>query len=116
MALAFGSTGDGSLTRSVAALLDVLAQGMTPQQAIDAPALGGFEFTRGPPPEVRAIVGEGEFSEAYLKRLKDQGQSARAFNPGRGYWLAVSIDLNTGVRRAGAMREFPMLAGGAAGY
>ena len=114
--LAFGSTGDGSMSRSIAALLSVLGKGMTPQQAIDAPALGGFEFTPGPPAAIRAVVGEGEFGEVVLKQLRDQGQSVRALNAGRGYWLAVSIDPNTGVRRAGAMREFPSLGGGALGY
>jgi gamma-glutamyltranspeptidase/glutathione hydrolase len=116
VALAFGSTGNGSMTRSIAALLSVLGQGMTPQQAIDAPALGGFEFVPGPRAGIRAIVGQGEFSEAYLKQLQDLGQSVRAFNAGRGYWLGVSIDPSTGIRRAGAMREFPMLGGGALGY
>ena len=116
VALAFGSTGNGSMTRSIAALLSVLGQGMTPQQAIDAPALGGFEFVRGPRAGIQAIVGQGEFSEAFLKQVQDLGQSVRAFNAGRGYWLGVSIDPNTSIRRAGAMREFPMLGGGALGY
>lgn len=61
-------------------------------------------------------MGQGEFSEEYLKRLQDQGPSVRALNAGRGYWLGVSIDPNTGLRRAGAMHEFPMLGGGALGY
>jgi gamma-glutamyltranspeptidase/glutathione hydrolase len=116
VALAFGSTGNGSMTRSIAALLSVLGQGMTPQQAIDAPALGGFEFVPGPRAGIRAIVGQGEFSETFLKQLQELGQSVRALNAGRGYWLGVSIDPETGVRRAGAMREFPMLGGGALGY
>jgi gamma-glutamyltranspeptidase/glutathione hydrolase len=116
VALAFASTGAGSSTRSIAALLSVLGKGMTPQQAIDAPALGSFEIMPGVPPELVATVGEGEFSEAYLQSLRDLGQGTNPSNAMRGYWLGVSIDLKTGLRRAGAMREFPQLNGIAVGY
>ena len=116
VALGFGSAGSGSGTRSIAALLSVLGHGMTPQQAIDAPALGSFEFVPGVPPELAATVGEGDFSDAYLKSLSDLGQITKPSNATRGYWLGVSIDPKTGLRRAGAMREFPQLGGGAAGY
>jgi gamma-glutamyltranspeptidase/glutathione hydrolase len=116
VAVAFGSTGSGSSTRSIAALLSVLGHGMTPQQAIDAPALGGFEFAPGPPSELTAIVGEGEFSEAYLESLGELGQAAKPQNSGRGYWLGVSIDPESGVRHAGVLREFPQLGGGGIGY
>jgi len=114
--LGFGSAGTGSSTRSIAALLSVLGHGMTPQQAIDAPALGSFEFVPGVPPELAATVGEGDFSETFLKSLEDLGQITKPSNATRGYWLGVSIDQKTGLRRAGAMREFPQAGGGAAGY
>jgi gamma-glutamyltranspeptidase/glutathione hydrolase len=116
VALGFGSTGSGSGVRSIAALLSVLGHGMTPQQAIDAPALGAFNVVQGVPPELAATVGEGDFSDAYLKSLSDLGQLTVPWNALRGYWLGVSIDPKTGLRRAGAMREFPQLGGGAAGY
>jgi gamma-glutamyltranspeptidase/glutathione hydrolase len=116
VALGFGSTGSGSGTRSLAALLSVLGHGMTPQQAIDAPALGSFVLVPGVPPELAMTVGEGDFSDAYLKTLEDLGQATTPSNVTRGYWLGVWIDPRTGLRRAGAMREFPQLAGGAAGY
>ena len=112
----FGATGIGSMTRSIAVLLNVLGHGMTPQQAIDEPSLGGFEFEHGPPPEVVATVGQGEFDEAYLRSLRELGQSTRISNSARGYWLGVAIDPKTGTRHAGVMREFPQLAGGAVGY
>ena len=89
---------------------------MTPQQAIDAPALGAFEIVPGVSPEVVATVGEGDFSEAYLKSLRDLGQGTKPSNATRGYWLGVAIDPETGIRRAGSMREFPQLAGKAVGY
>lgn len=104
------------MTRSIAVLLNVLGHGMTPQEAIDEPSLGGFEFERGPPPEVVATVGQGEFDEAYLKSLRELGQGTRISNSARGYWLGVAIDPKTGTRHAGIMREFPQLAGGAVGY
>jgi len=113
--LGFGATGIGSMTRSIAVLLNVLGHGMTPQEAIDEPSLGGFEFEPGPPPEVVATVGQGEFDEAYLKSLRELGQGTRVSNSARGYWLGVAID-PTGMRHAGIMREFPQLAGGAVGY
>ena len=114
--LGFGSTGIGSMTRSVAVLLNVLGHGMTPQEAIDEPSVGGFQFDRGPPPEVLATVGRGEFDDAYLDSLHELGQGTRVSNSARGYWLGVAIDPKTGVRRAGIIREFPQLAGGAVGY
>ena len=114
--LGFGATGIGSMTRSIAVLLNVLGHGMTPQEAIDEPSLGGFELERGPPPEVVATVGRGEFDEAYLKSLRELGQGTRISNSARGYWLGVAIDATTGTRHAGIMREFPQLAGGAVGY
>lgn len=114
--LGFGSTGSGSGTRSIAALLSVLGHGMTPQQAIDAPALGAFDIVQGVPPELAATVGAGDFSDAYLKSLEDLGQITKPSNALRGYWLGVAIDSKTRLRRAGALREFPQLRGGAAGY
>jgi gamma-glutamyltranspeptidase/glutathione hydrolase len=114
--LGFGATGIGSMPRSIAILLNVLGHGMTPQEAIDEPSLGGFELERGPPPEVVVTVGQGELDEAYLKALRELGQGTRVSNSARGYWLGVAIDPNTGTRHAGIMREFPQLAGGAVGY
>lgn len=114
--LGFGATGLGSMTRSIAVLLNVLGHGMTPQEAIDEPSLGDFEFNRGPPPEVVATVGQGEFEDAYLNSLRELGQGTRVSNSARGYWLGVAIDPKTGMRHAGIMREFPQLAGGAVGY
>ena len=116
VALGFGSTGSGSGPRSIAALLSVLGHGMTPQQAIDTPALGAFDVVDGVPPELAPTVGEGDFSATYLKALEDLGQITKPSNALRGYWLGISIDPKTGLRRAGAMREFPQLRGGAAGY
>lgn len=114
--LGFGSTGIGSMTRSIAILLNVLGHGMTPQEAIDEPSLGGFELERGPPPEVVVTVGEREFDAAYLQSLRELGQGTRISSSARGYWLGVAIDPKTAARRAGIMREFPQLAGGAVGY
>jgi gamma-glutamyltranspeptidase/glutathione hydrolase len=114
--LGFGTLGIGSMTRSIAVLLNVLGHGMTPQEAIDEPSLGGFEGERGPPPAVLATVGRGEFDEAYLSSLRELGQGTRISNSARGYRLGVAIDPKTGTRRAGVMREFPQLAGGAVGY
>jgi gamma-glutamyltranspeptidase/glutathione hydrolase len=114
--LGFGASGLGSMPRSIAVLLNVLGHGMTPQEAIDEPSLGRFEYDRGPPPQVVATVGQGEFEEAYLKSLRELGQGTRVSNEARGYWLGVAIDPKTGTRHAGIMREFPQLAGGAVGY
>jgi gamma-glutamyltranspeptidase/glutathione hydrolase len=114
--LAFGSIGSGSQTRTLAALISVLGRGMTPQQAIDAPALGGFEYSPGPPPKFTGIVGIGEFDAAYIQAMRDLGQELKVDDAGRGYWVGVSIDPETAMLRAGTLREFPSSGGGAAAY
>jgi gamma-glutamyltranspeptidase / glutathione hydrolase len=114
--LGFGAIGSGLHMRSFVALVSVLGRGLTPQQAIDEPSLGGFNFGRGGPSDIAGIVGQNEFSADYLKTIRDLGQKVNEDNGARGYWIGISIDPKTGTRHAGIAREIAVGGGGAAGY
>jgi gamma-glutamyltranspeptidase / glutathione hydrolase len=50
--LGFGDAGFGVHMRTIAALVSVLGKGMTPQQAINAPSIGGFVISKAAAGEV----------------------------------------------------------------
>jgi gamma-glutamyltranspeptidase/glutathione hydrolase len=112
--LGFSGIGSGLNVRSLGALLDTLAHGMTPHQAIASPALGGLDFSRAADGEIGANVGAGELSDKYLQELRDLGQSVREDDLQRGYWIAIGIDASSGLR-GGALREM-QIGGSAQGY
>jgi gamma-glutamyltranspeptidase / glutathione hydrolase len=117
--LGFGATGSGAHMRTFAALVSVLGKGMTPQQAINAPSIGGFALSKEASggSTLSGIVGVGDFDGAYLKELRDLGQSVKEDNAARGYWIGVSIDQMNGTLHGGALREFDAGGNGiAVGY
>jgi gamma-glutamyltranspeptidase/glutathione hydrolase len=114
-ALGFGAAGYGAHMRTIAALVSVLGKGMTPQQAINAPSIGGFAPTKAAAGEVTGTVAVGDFDEAYLKELRDLGQPVNEDDAARGYWIGVSIDQKGGTLHSGALREFNS-SGMAVGY
>jgi len=111
----FGAAGSGAHLRTLAALVSVLGKGMTPQQAINAPSIGGFDFSKAAAGEVTGTVGVGDFHDAYLNELRDLGQPVKEDNAARGYWIGVSIDPMNGTLHGGALRELN-LGGIAVGY
>lgn len=113
--LGFGAAGFGGHMRTIAALVSVLGKGMTPQQAINAPSIGGFTVSKQSAGEVTGTVAAGDFDETYLKELRDLGQPVEEDNAARGYWIGVSIDPMNGTLHGGALRELN-LDGIAVGY
>jgi len=114
-ALGFSCIGVGVPSRTLGALIDTLGFGMTPRQAIASPAHGGFDFSKAASGEIAAVIGKGEFSEDYLRRLHELGQTTLEDDLQRGYWIAIGIDASSGARRGGALREMHG-GGGAVGY
>lgn len=109
--LAFGSIGSGLHIRTVAALIGVLDFAQTPQQAINEPSLGSFEFggTR------KLTVGRDELTPQQLQAVRDLGQEVAENDPLRGYWIGIQIDPHTRELHGGSIRELA-LGGRAVGY
>ncbi len=114
-ALGFSSIGSGLISRTLGALMDTLAHGMTPEQAIASPAHGGFDYSKAQSGEIGALVGTGEFKPDYLKKLNDLGQVTREDDAQRGYWIGVAIASGSPRLRGGALRELN-IGGAAEGY
>ena len=100
--------------RTLGAVVDTLGFGMTPQQAIASPAHGGFDYSRAASGEIAAVIGTGEFSDDYLRRLHELGQTTREDDLQRGYWIGIGIGAG-GLKRGGELREM-RAGGGAIGY
>jgi gamma-glutamyltranspeptidase len=109
--MAFGSIGSGLHIRTVASLLGVIDFKLTPQQAINQPSLGCFEFGGVD----KLTVGTKEFAPEYLQAVRDLGQNVIESDPLRGYWIGIQIDATTGALHGGAIRELAM-GGRAVGY
>jgi gamma-glutamyltranspeptidase / glutathione hydrolase len=109
--LGFGSIGSGLHIRTLACLIGVLDFGLTPQEAINAPSLGMFNFVGAK----ELTVGTKEFSEEYLQSLRGMGLPVVESDPLRGYWLGIQIDGATRELRGGTIRELA-LGGRAVGY
>jgi gamma-glutamyltranspeptidase/glutathione hydrolase len=109
--MAFGSIGSGLHIRTVGSLLAVLDFGLTPQQAINEPSIGCFEFGGID----RLTVGTKEFAPAFLQAVRDLGQDVIENDSLRGYWIGIQIDSATRELHGGAIRELAM-GGRAVGY
>jgi len=113
--LGFSGIGSGLAQRTLGALLDILAHGKSPQQAIASPAHGGFDYSKAASGEIAALVGAREFSADYLARLTELGQNTREDDAQRGYWIGIAVSGNAPRLHGGELREMKM-GGGAAGY
>jgi gamma-glutamyltranspeptidase/glutathione hydrolase len=109
--MAFGSIGSGLHIRTVGSLMAVLDFGLTPQQAINEPSIGCFEFGGID----RLTVGTKEFAPEFLAAVRALGQDVIESDPLRGYWIGVQIDPVTRELHGGAIRELA-LGGRAVGY
>jgi len=113
--LGFSGIGSGLAQRTLGALLDILAHGKSPQQAIASPAHGGFDYSKAASGEIGALVGKGEFSADYLRQLQEMGQATQEDDAQRGYWIGIALDERKPRLRGGELREMKM-GGGAVGY
>lgn len=111
--MGFSSIGAGLHARTVTALISVLDFGMTPQQAIDEPSLGGFTF--GEDGASVLTVGKDEFKREFIAQVGKLGQQLVENDQMRGYWIGVQIDQKTGELHGGAVRGLAM-GGRAVGY
>lgn len=117
--LGFASIGAGLHQRTIAALTSVMDFGMTPQEAIDAPAFGLQIFSADPAnaPHLGQTFGEGELADEMKAELEAMGMTIQETNKMRGYWIGIMIDPETGELRGGGPREFDIAMGGrAVGY
>lgn len=113
--LGFSAIGSGLTLRTLGALLDILAHGKSPQEAQDAPSVGGLDYTHAARGEFGVTVGNGDLDAKYLAELRDMGQPVKEDDAQRGYWLGIAIGQQAPRLRAGEARELP-LGGGAVGY
>ncbi len=114
--LGFASIGAGLHQRTTAALISVLDFGMTPQQAIDAPAFGFTEFTAQGTGGAQTM-GKGDLSPEMIAEVAELGMEIKEEDSTRGYWIGIMIDPETGELRGGGPREFAITMGGrAVGY
>lgn len=102
--MTFGSIGSGLHIRTIGSLVAVLDFGLTPQQAINEPSLGCFEFGGID----KLTVGAREFSPEFLQALRDLGQDVIENDPLRGYWIGIQIDPKTRELHGGAIRELAL--------
>ncbi|NIB38676.1 hypothetical protein HBA55_03710 [Pseudomaricurvus alkylphenolicus] len=111
--LGFASIGAGLHQRTVSSLISVLDFGMTPQQAINAPAWGHVSFT--PTGDVAAQeFGEGDLSTDMIEAVKAMGMDIVENNSTRGYWIGIQLDPETGILNGGSPRAFDISMGGRA--
>jgi gamma-glutamyltranspeptidase/glutathione hydrolase len=114
--LGFASIGAGLHQRTTAALVSVLDFGMSPQQAIDAPAFGFTDFSKGGMGGAQTM-GKGELSPEMIAEVAELGMEIKEEDSTRGYWIGIMIDPQTGELRGGGPREFALTMGGrAVGY
>lgn len=107
--LAFASIGAGLHQRTISGLIGVLQHGQTPQEAINAPALGLYDPFRH-----AQTVAAGEFDAAMLERAKALGLETIEDNSMRGYWIAIRRDPETGELSGGSPRSLDVAMGGRA--
>jgi gamma-glutamyltranspeptidase len=113
--LGFSAIGSGLAQRTLGALLDILAHGKSPQQAITSPAHGGLDYSKAAAGEIGALVGAAEFPADYLDQLRALGQNSLPDDAQRGYWIAIAVDGASPRLRGGELRELK-IGGGAVGY
>ncbi len=114
--LGFASIGAGLHQRTIAGLISVLDFGMTPQEAINAPAFGFTEFTAAGATGAQTF-GEGDLSPEMIAAVAELGLEIKEEDSMCGYWIAIQIDPETGELKGGGPREFDISTGGrAVGY
>jgi gamma-glutamyltranspeptidase / glutathione hydrolase len=110
--LAFASIGAGLHERTIAALTSVIDFGMTPQQAINAPAYGFYNQTTK-----AQTFGTGDLNPELVKQVQAMGLNIEESDSMRGYWIGILIDPQTGELKGGTPRGFDLTMGGrAVGY
>jgi len=113
--MGFTSIGAGLRERTVSGLVSVMDQGMTPQEAINAPAYGYFN-TFAPGGAVQTM-GVGELNPEIIEQVKKMGLTVEENAQMLGYWIAIQIDPETGELHGGSTRSLDMSMGGrAVGY
>jgi gamma-glutamyltranspeptidase/glutathione hydrolase len=117
--MGFSSIGSGLHLRTTSALISVIDYGLSPQEAINQPALGIYLPKPDAKPTVPEFlgltVGSNEFSADYKQRAAALGLNLIDQDATRGYWLGIQIDQKSGELRGGALRELA-LGGRAVGY
>lgn len=114
--MGFASIGAGLHQRTIAGLISVLDFGMTPQEAINAPAFGFTEFTAAGVTGAQTF-GKGDLSPEMIAAVAELGLEIKEEDSLRGYWIAIQIDPETGELKGGGPREFDISTGGrAVGY
>ncbi len=109
----YASIGAGLHQRTTAALISIMDFGMTPQEAIDAPAFGARAFGGG----TTQTFGAGELSDEMKTQLEAMGMGIEENDAMRGYWVGIMIEPETGRLLGGGPREFDISMGGrAVGY
>jgi gamma-glutamyltranspeptidase/glutathione hydrolase len=105
--LGSSSIGMGLHERTTQCLVSVLDHGMTPKEAIDAPAFMFPSLDPAAGPHPPRLVVEGQFDDAFLDRVRALGQDVTVVPAEQralfqGYWIGISIDPATRVKRAGS--------------
>lgn len=108
----YSSIGNGLHHHTIGCLHNVLDHGMTPQEAIDAPALGGIEF--GPDGLGAQTVGPGDFDIGLLEAASAYGLHFVEDERTRGYWIGIQIG-DDGRLHGGSIRALQQ-GGRAVGY
>jgi gamma-glutamyltranspeptidase/glutathione hydrolase len=100
--LAADAVGGGLHEVMLQNLLNVLAYGLSPEQAVEAPVFGSFAWSgdlAGSPDYLAQTVREGAFPEELLAEVRALGQPIEVddgrFASSRGYWIGVRLDPET---------------------
>ncbi|TQV73501.1 hypothetical protein FKG94_17535 [Exilibacterium tricleocarpae] len=115
--LGFASIGAGLHQRTLSCLISVLDFGMTPQQAINAPAWGFLKFDAKDPTKQTQQFGIGDLEPQMIKSLNAMGMEIDENDTTRGYWIGIQIDPESGQLKGGSPRALgESLGGRAVGY
>ncbi|MBW2370852.1 MAG: gamma-glutamyltransferase, partial [Deltaproteobacteria bacterium] len=87
--MGFSAIGAGLHNRTIACLINVLDFGMTPQEAVNAPAFGSFkmEVVDGAPALGALTVGVKDFDPELIEKVKEMGQEIIEDRMMLGYWI-----------------------------
>ena len=100
--LACAAIGMGLHAKTVQALHSVIDFGMTPDEAAQAPAVGGLEFTDPAVMRGRPTV-SSRFDPAVVQAANAMGAGFVEIDMMQGGWAAASIDPATGQRHGGVV-------------
>ncbi len=116
--MGFSSIGSGLHQRTIGGLISVLDFGLTPREAVDKPALGSFSFSalaQGASGPAAQEVGVGDYPPEFIAEVEAMGQPIEENDATRGYWIAITIDPETGELHGASIRGLE-LGGRAVGY